>query len=40
VLAVDGFAHQFTVWPHTVNGQTLSVANDGVDEAKACVATK
>lgn len=37
IYAVDGFAHEFTVWPHTVNDHELSVNEDGVDEAKACL---
>lgn len=36
-MAVDGFAHQFTHWPNTVGGQTLSVATPGAANAKACL---
>ena len=37
IYAVDGFAHEFTVWPNTVNGHDLSVTEPGADEAKACL---
>lgn len=37
ILAVDGFAHQFTDWPNEVNGEELNVNEDGVTEAKACL---
>ena len=36
-LAVDGFAHEFTVWPNEINGDELTVTEDGVTEAKACL---
>ena len=42
ILAVDGFAHEFTVWPHEINGDEingdeLDATEDGVTEAKACL---
>lgn len=37
ILAVDGFAQQFTDWPGEINGEELDVTEDGVDEAKACL---
>ncbi|XUK64639.1 Lipoprotein [Plantibacter sp. RU18] len=37
LVAIDSFAAEFTVWPHQMNGEEFSVAEDGVDEAKACL---
>lgn len=37
VLSVDGMAHQFTSWPNQINGESLSVTEDGVTEAIACL---
>ncbi len=37
LVAIDGFAAEFTVWPHQMNGEEFSVTEDGVDEAKACL---
>lgn len=38
LVAIDGFASEFTVWPNQMNGEEFSVTEDGVDEAKACLA--
>jgi hypothetical protein len=37
ILAVDGFAHEFTDYPNEINGNKLNVTEDGVTEAKACL---
>jgi len=37
ILAIDGFAQEFTDWPGEINGEQLDVTEDGVDEAKACL---
>ncbi|MBF4568897.1 hypothetical protein ITJ57_08955 [Plantibacter sp. VKM Ac-2880] len=34
-VAIDSFADEFSVWPHQMNGEVFSMAEDGVDEAKA-----
>lgn len=37
LMSVDGYAHQFTNWPNTVNGETLNVQEPGVSDAKSCL---
>ncbi|GAA1790993.1 hypothetical protein [Leucobacter iarius] len=38
IVAIDGFAGQFTDWPKQINGHTFDVTEDGADEALACLA--
>jgi hypothetical protein len=37
LMSVDGYAHQFTNWPNTINGETLNAEEPGVADAKACL---
>ncbi|MCI1831794.1 MAG: hypothetical protein LKI77_02450 [Bifidobacterium sp.] len=37
LMSVDGYAHQFTNWPNTINGETLNAEEPGVSDAKSCL---
>jgi hypothetical protein len=37
ILAIDGFAHQFTVWPNQMNGEKFSITEPGAADAVACL---
>lgn len=37
ILAVDGMAQSFTVWPGTLEGQALSITEPGASDAIACL---